>query len=360
MRLEVIKFAKLKEEILHAKNVTQLRSLRNQFQRNSRYDVEQMQLSEDIAIWNEQINEIHDAFIRRTITIAELSMVGEGYGPPPTSYSYLLLGSGGRSEQTLASDQDSGIIYEERIGSQQSDKHYFLQFTQKIIKMLMDLGYPPCEGKVQSNEELWCQSDKEWKDKLEHWFDDATWESIRYLLIFADARCVVGDDFLFREVRNYYEQGLIRHASILERMIENTVQYKMLVGVFGQFLTDRYGENIGNIDVKYGAYIPFVNSIRWLALNSEIGHTSTLKRIQMLLDREIISEEEHSQYRAAFLQMLSLRLRAGYLEVEDYFEGKNKIHPKSLTSEEIKGLKRSLRIGKEIQRQVMREFGKQN
>lgn len=357
MKLTVIKFAMLKDEIVHATTVTQLRSLRNQFQRIARYEVEKMHLFNDMALWNDQINEIHDAFIRRTITIAELSMVGDGYGPPPTSYSYLLLGSGGRSEQTLASDQDSGIIYEER--DQQSDKHYFLQLSHKIVTMLMDLGYPPCEGKVQSNEAMWCQSDKEWKDKLDHWFIDASWESIRYLLIFADARCIVGDDFLFHGVRNYYEQGLIAHEIILERMIENTVQYKMLVGVFGQFLTDRYGEDIGSIDIKYGAYIPFVNSIRWLALHAGIKDSSSLKRIQKLRDNEIITEEECIQYRAAFLQMLMIRLRADYIEVDGYFVGKPKIHPKHLTTIEMKRLKRSLRVGKEIQRLVMRAFGKQ-
>lgn len=359
MELEVVKFAKLKHEISKATKVTQLRSLREQFQRLIQ-DVEQMHSmhsSYHIVECNFYINEMHDALIQKTIHLTEMNMVGVGLGAPPTSYSYLLLGSGGRSEQTLASDQDSALIYEDTRNSDEV-KSYYLAFADQIVNSLIELGYPPCQGKVQSNELMWCQSELEWKNKLDAWFTDATWESIRYLLIFADARCIYGDDLLFYNARSCYMDGLSRYTTILERMIENTVQYKMLVGVFGQFITDRYGDHVGSMDIKYGGYIPIVNSIRWLALNGRITKTSTLLRIDELLEKEVISVSEHMQYREAFLQMLSLRLRAGYRKEQEYFEGYGKLNPKTLDAEEIRQLKKSLKIGKELQKHVLRKFGR--
>lgn len=357
MKLEVAKFAKLREDITNASSITQLRSLRDQFQRSVQH-IEQMHAAHDIADWNFRINESHDAFIRKTIALAEMSMVEEGYNAPPTTYSYILLGSGGRSEQTLASDQDSAIIYKDGPNAEEL-RSYFLSFTNKIVTMLMQLGYPPCDGKVQSNELMWCQSESEWKQKLENWFTDASWESIRFLLICADARSIVGDESLYRSVRSFYENGLIRHSNILERMIENTVQYKMLVGVFGQFITDRYGEHVGSIDIKYGAYIPIVNSIRWLALKESISEASTLLRIDRLLEKQVISKTEHTQYREAFSHVISLRLKAGHvLKGDGYYEANGKLNPKRLDHEEIKLFKKNLRIGKDMQRHVIREFGK--
>ncbi|MCR8659135.1 DUF294 nucleotidyltransferase-like domain-containing protein [Paenibacillus endoradicis] len=354
--MELAKFAKLKDEISSAKNIMQLRGLRDQFQQSTGH-IEQLHGAYDIEQWNFHINDVHDTLIRKTVALAELRMVGEGFGPPPTSYSYLLLGSGGRSEQTLASDQDSALIYEDVLDNEEV-KQYFIVFSGRVVEMLKQLGYPPCDGKVQSNELMWCQSETEWKDKLENWFTDASWESIRYLLICADARCISGNTQLFDSIRDYYKLGLFRHVTIMERMIDNTVQYKMLVGVFGQFITDRYGDHVGSIDVKYGAYIPIVNSIRWLALNNHVTSTSTLSRIDSLFDKEVISVSEYRQYREAFLQMLSLRLRAGHRMEAGYYEGYSKLNPKKLDSDEIRDLKKNLKIGKEIQRHVLREFGR--
>lgn len=355
MALGVGTFTKLKNDILNADQLPQLRSLRDQFQLSIQQN-EQLH-KDSIAELNNLINDIHDALIVKTISLAEIRMVGEGLGPPPASYSYLLLGSAGRSEQTMASDQDSALIYEDHTASEKT-KAYFLTFTQYVVSMLMELGYPPCDGKVQSNESMWCQSESEWKEKLEQWFQDADWESVRYLLIVADARCIAGDDLLFNRIRTFFEQGLVRYTNMLERMIENTVQHKVVVGIFGQFITDRYGDHVGSIDVKYGSYIPIVNSVRWLSLNAAISETSTLSRLEKLKERGQFSEEDYEKYRKAFLQMLSLRLLAGYHEEDGMYKGYSKLNPKRLDSDEIKRLKRNLRYGKEVQKLVLKEMAR--
>lgn len=356
MVLEVEKFVKLKQMIYDAQQLTQLRSLRDQFQLSIEHN-EQIHHKDSVAIWNFYINEVHDAFISKTIALAELRMVGAGHGPPPASYCYVLLGSAGRSEQTLASDQDSALIFADTSGIE-ATRLYFKTFASYVVSMLIELGYPPCDGKVQSNENLWCQTESEWRSKLDHWYEDASWESIRYLLIVADARCIAGNADLFEAMSMYYREGLAARPYILERMIENTVQYKMLLGVFGQFITDRYGEHVGSIDVKYGSYIPIVNSVRWLALSAGVAQTSTLERLQGLAEKNIITEQELAHYREAFLQMLSLRLKAGYQIEAEMYTGVSKLNPKRLDADEIKSLKRNLKLGRDLQKLVSRRFAR--
>lgn len=348
-------YAELKDNIIQADQLLQLRRIRDRFQHAIQPAEQTWSESSSVAQYNACINELHDALISRTIKIAERSMTGEGLGPPPVSYCYLLLGSAGRSEQTLASDQDSALIYADHESADEV-KMYFLAFAQKIVTMLTELGYPPCEGKVQSDQRLWCQSETEWIDQLNHWFSDASWESVRYLLIVADGRCIAGSSLLQERVRASYEQGIIQHPHILERMIDNTLHHKVLLGMLGQFITDRYGEAAGSIDVKYGAYIPMVNSIRWLALRANIRETSTLSRLEQLYQQGIITENDYVSYRDAFLQILALRLMAGFHTENNQYKGNSKLYLSKIDKREKRKLKHNLKLGKKMQRLVLMKF----
>ena len=59
-----------------------------------------------------ELNFTHDTMIRKMISLAEKRLAAEGAGEPPLPYAFLLMGSGGREEQTPWSDQDNGLVYE--------------------------------------------------------------------------------------------------------------------------------------------------------------------------------------------------------------------------------------------------------
>ena len=356
MRLDDQKFAGLLLEIENVEEISQLRSLRDHFQQTTQF-IEQLSDIDNIVQWYERINSVHDIIITKAIYLAEQSMIGGGLGSPPTAYCYLLLGSGGREEQTLASDQDSALIYQD-VAASESTRQYFMQLANYIVSNLEQVGYPPCDGKIQSNQPLWCQSVMEWKKQLDTWIVDASWEAIRYLLIYTDARAVYGNDELYYSVRKYYADKLKSNPQILRRMIDNTIQYRMLTGIFGQFITDQYGETIGSIDIKYGGYIPFVNAIRWLSINEDIWPSSTLKRLDQLLYVQAINEVEYEELREAFLQLLMLRILAGHRQTNGFYESYGKVNPKRLDKKQIKKLKKSLRTGTKLQKKIMKYSGK--
>ncbi|OAO89107.1 hypothetical protein AXX17_ATUG04440 [Arabidopsis thaliana] len=231
-----------------------------------------------------RINEFHDALIRRVLQLAEAEAARSGYGTPPVPYAYLLFGSGGRNEQTMASDQDSGLIYQET-ATAESEAHaasYFNKLGHMVVTYLIQLGYPPCEGKVIVSNPAWCKSIDKWEQQVDEWFAEPTWENVRYLLILADGRRVAGDEELVERLRRHYNGDMLSHPVIAHRMVENTLRHKMLIGVFGQLLPERYGELAGSLDVKYGAYIPMVNVFRLLSLRANVKVTDTLGRIQEL------------------------------------------------------------------------------
>jgi CBS domain-containing protein len=118
---------------------------------------------------------------------------------------------------------------------------------------------------------------------------------------------------------------------------------------------ERYGEDSGSIDMKYGAYIPMVNAIRLMAIRQEIRSTSTLERMKQLQEAGVLSEEDAQLYSQAFLLFLQLRLMTTEKIQMGMYANNGKLAVRSLTRDMIEQLKKGLRIGKRLQRRVNKQ-----
>ncbi|OMF22397.1 hypothetical protein BK133_26300 [Paenibacillus sp. FSL H8-0548] len=345
VRLQLLK------QISSADRVEELRSLRDQVHQQ----MEALLLTSSVEQFNEQLNEVHDAVIRRSIILAEAEMARMGNGFPPVPYAYLLFGSGGRKEQTLTSDQDSGIVYRDPVADSAEVRTYFIKLSVLIVGNLQTVGYPPCEGNVLSRNPEWNLSISEWGRKLNQWFKEPSWEAVRYLLIIADGRCVYGEHALLEELKNLFFIDMLNHQIILQRMLDNTMRHKVLIGFFGQLLKEQYGEDSGSLDIKYGAYIPMVNAIRLLSVQVGIQETSTLQRIKQLVKIGRISEADAEAYGHAFRIFLRLRLMTTEQNTDGFYADNGKLSSRKLTKEMTDELKNSLRVGKKLQRTVFKQ-----
>jgi CBS domain-containing protein len=129
----------------------------------------------------------------------------------------------------------------------------------------------------------------------------------------------------------------------------------VLLGFFGQLLKEQYGQDSGSLDIKYGAYIPMVNSIRLLSVQVGIRETSTLERIKMLVKAGNMSESDGAVYAHAFRVLLRLRLMTTEQNVNDLYANNGKLSSRKLTKELTDELKSSLRLGKKLQRAVFKQ-----
>ncbi|WP_424766754.1 DUF294 nucleotidyltransferase-like domain-containing protein [Paenibacillus sp. sgz302251] len=345
VRLQLLK------QISSAADVEGLRNLRDQVHEQ----MDALLPTRPVEQFNEQLNEVHDAVIRRSIILAEAEMARLGKGSPPVPYAYLLFGSGGRKEQTLSSDQDSGVVYEDPVSDLAEDvKLFFQELCHLIVQNLQQVGYPPCEGNVLSSNPEWCLSLAEWSHKLERWFEEPAWEAVRYLLIVADGRCIFGEERLVAALKDSFFTDTLNHPVILKRMLDNTLRHKVLLGVFGQLLKEQYGEDAGSLDIKYGAYIPMVNSIRLMSIQAGIRETSTLDRMRMLVEAGKLTAAEAAVYEQAFRLFLRLRLMTTEQLADGLYANNGKLSSRKLTKEMTDELKSSLRLGKKLQRAVFK------
>jgi len=341
----------LLERIQATEDAQVLHGLRNQVHKHMEAVLE----TRPIGQFYEQLNEVHDAVISRAISLSEAKMARLGKGSPPVPYAYLLFGSGGREEQTMSSDQDSGIIYADPMSDSAAVRQYFEELSICIVDHLQAAGYPPCEGNVISSNPEWRLSLSEWKGKLEGWFGEPVWEAVRYLLIIADGRCVYGDKRLADEMKKDFYNDVLKHPHIERRMLDNTMRHKMLIGIFGQFLMEQYGEEAGSLDIKYGAYIPMVNAIRLLSVQMGIRDTSTMDRIARLVELGKFSAEDGAAYESAFSFFMRLRMLATWGLESGMYASSGKLAGRMLTKEMKAELKSHLKVGKRLQQIVFKE-----
>ncbi|HZG87241.1 DUF294 nucleotidyltransferase-like domain-containing protein [Paenibacillus sp.] len=345
----------IEREVRQAADTAALRSLRDDVHRA--FDASSAEAGGAI----EPVNRLHDAFIRRTLALTEERVRTSLPGVPPvSSFAVLLFGSGGRREQTLWSDQDNGIVYEaaEGVESEEADA-YMAQLGDAFRTALEEVGYPPCEGNVLVSNPQWRKPVGAWLDTMREWFAQPEFETVRHLLIVADARPIYGDARLFDAMRDEYARLVEAHRStMLARMAHNTLRYKVLVGILGNLLTEPYGEDAGGVDIKYGAYIPMVNAIRLLAIgHGANGNASTLERIRTLREGGFVDAEEAQAWEEAFRAVLRFRAMTPYQLVDGKYGTRGILSAKSLTKEVRRELKRSLRVGAALQRKVKRTFG---
>jgi CBS domain-containing protein len=290
-----------------------------------------------------KLNLVHDEIITQVVNLSILRL-GNIYGPIPCPFSFFVMGSAGRSEQSVWSDQDHGIIYQE---NSDNVKKYFLALGKEISKGLHAAGYGYCDGGVMANNPIWCKSLSEWQEQLANWTQESSWESIRHLLIFMDGRSVYGEHFFIERLKTFVDQA-ISNEQLLKKILNNTMYLKKGLGVLGQILVETHGPHTGSLNIKEIALFPYVNAIRLLAIKGNIRETSTLSRLDHIPEKWI-SASSKAVYKTKFVKLLHYRLAFGN---HTNYETGHYLRIDTLTKEQKKEIKEILKTGAALFRYV--------
>jgi CBS domain-containing protein len=292
---------------------------------------------------SDQLNAFHDSLMKKVFETA-LKKVKEKAGPPPCKYAWFVMGSAGRFEQAIISDQDHGIVYEE---DGEKNGVYFNDFGKELAFGLHEAGYPYCDGNVMSSNPVWCRSKASWNEQLKKWLDEESFDSIRYLLIFYDARVLKGEGEFILQLKKHIHDAIKDKPDLFERFLENTIHTKKAVGFFQQFLPETHGSHAGSIDIKQSGFLPYVNAVRLLALKENVMEASTLSRIEVLSQLPKYSHELQG-YRSDFEKLLHYRLMYHKKMTESY-DDIHYLDVKELNKNERKELKQILKDGQKLQ-----------
>ncbi len=265
----------------------------------------------------------------------------EKVGTPPCDFVFIVMGSEGRREQTLKTDQDNAIIFEdiEDKARQKEVQAFFLELADCICTWLDQAGYDFCDGDNMAKNPKWCQPLSVWKNYFFDWIHTSNAEDLLYSSIFFDFRGAWGSRYLADELHAYLFKSLEGWAGFFRNLTENALYFKPPLGFFRNILVQSKGEHKDAFDIKR-AMLPITDFARIFALKNSIAEANTLARLFRLYTSRVLNKEEYNDIVQAYQFLMNLRfVRQITAVVDEERKPDNFITPKNLSRLDKKMLK---------------------
>ncbi len=319
-------------EISEAESITEIIAKHNQLPSMIKYMIHSGVKAKNIT---RLVTMFSDAVLKRLIQFALKDM-----GAPPARFVFMIMGSEGRKEQTLKTDQDNAIIFEDVAKeSEPSVKEYFLKFGEQICNRLNEAGYEFCEGDNMAKNPKWCCSLSLWKEYFSGWIHAAEPEDLLHASIFFDFRGAYGDMSLITELRHHLFASLEGWSGFFRYLTQNALHFKPPLGFFRNFLLESKGKHRDSFDIK-SAMMPIADFARIYALKNRIEETNTLERLHQLYLNNLLSWNDYNELEQSYSFMMQLRfVRQITSVIEENEKADNYINPKKLSNIEQTMLK---------------------
>ena len=300
------------------------------------------------------ITELNDACIKRIIEISLTKM----NTPPPVKFAWLALGSQGRSEQLLQTDQDNALIYEDVPEELKvATKKYFTQLAVQINKGLFEIGYDYCPAEMMASNPKWCLSLQEWKDMVYHWITNTGKNEVLLSFIFFDYSLSYGDSKLSNNLSDFIFETIKANPIFYAHLVSGALQSPSPTGFFREFLLEQDGVNKDFFDIKNRALMPLADAARVLILYHSVKSISnTVLRFEKLAELEPENSELYLACAYAYKVLLKFRTSQGLL----HNDSGQFITLESLSKSEKIKLKSTFKTIKELQEIITLKFNISN
>jgi CBS domain-containing protein len=222
-----------------------------------------------------------------------------------------VMGSEGRGEQLLKTDQDNGLVL--RDGYECSVD--LAEVCQRFSTALADFGYPPCPGNIMVSNPHWRQSVSDFSQMVRLWSVTANPDSLMELAIFLDAHAVCGDTTLLEQVRSAVFDLTSGNDAMLARFASAINFFGSSQGWWNRLLAlgDRDGEQL---DLKKVGTFPLVHGIRSLALAHHLTEVTTTGRIEALAAAGKLPQKLAADLIDSLHFFMGLKLKVGLQELD--------------------------------------------
>jgi CBS domain-containing protein len=282
------------------------------------------------------VSSLNDALVKRLVELAQRDL-----GPVPTAFAWIVFGSEGRLEQTLLTDQDNALVYEDASSEAHS---YFAALAKQVVDGLIQVGFPTCPGGYMATN--WCKPRNEWQSLFASWVRTPEPRALLEAAIFFDFRSVAGSlslaplqDILAAAET---EKLFIAHAA------QEALRWGPPLGFFNRVRSDH-----GMVDLKKGGIGPIVNLARVGALAAGSQERSTLERLVTAGDSGILFKREDAALLAETFQfLLHVRLRQQLTALQTNQPIDHKVRLDALSALERRHLKEAFVTIRQVQDDV--------
>jgi CBS domain-containing protein len=293
-----------------------------------------------------------------TARVVELECKASGlFGTPlHDGLCWMALGSEGRFEQTLNTDQDNAIIFTVPEGMDADQvRAKLLPVAKRINESLALCGFPLCKGEIMASNPMWCLSLEEWKGAFSAWISGGSPESLLHASIFFDFRALYGAQHLAEDLRLWLARVASDNSRFLHMMAGNALNNRPPLGVVRDFVLGK-----GNtLDLKLNGITPFVDAARIFGLAAGVTHTNTIQRLRLSAAKMNLHPSEIDAWIDALLFIQVLRMRhhdeASAKGLSDDALD-NRIDPERLNELDRRILKEAFRQARKLQSRLALEY----
>ncbi len=271
-----------------------------------------------VATTGKLISKLSDTITEKIINEA-INEVGD----PPTSFVFLALGSEGRREQTLATDQDNAIIFINNIGADNKIlQDYFLNLGENICQKLNKAGYPLCKGGVMAMNKQWCLEMEDWKRLISEWIEKPNPQEILNISIFFDFRPVFGDFDIANKLQQFCQKNLKDKNVFFYNLAQSTITLKLHA--------IESAKHVDYYDVKL-PLLTITSIVRLWSLKFGIGERNTLERLFALHSADAVTDTVKEEIEQAYRFLMLLRIKNQLKQIEANTIVNNQIQTKTLS-----------------------------
>jgi len=290
------------------------------------------------------ISHLNDVLTERLLEIK-----AQVHGVDLARLCWLALGSEGRGEQTIATDQDNALILPDDVDAAQ--RTTVLAFAREVNEALDACGYPLCKGGVMAGNPACCLTLREWRERFAAWIEQGAPQDLLNASIYFDFRSLAGDAALARSLRLEVVGRVQQVPRFLKQMAVNALVRTPPLNWVGGIATDEQGQ----IDLKLQGTAIFVDAARLYALAQGVPATNTRERLMAIGPVLGVTEGEYEAWIRGFefLQMLRLQIQ---LQGGAPLEQPNHIQVDNLNDIDRRILKEAFRVARTLQQRLQLDY----
>lgn len=297
---------------------------------------------------NQIVSSITDAI---AVNIIERSI--RVLGPPPVRFVYMALGSEGRREQTLSTDQDNALIYDDVEPSRREMvRGYFLLLGTQVSEELNKVGFEFCPGGLMASNSKWNHSLSHWKDRYTDWVNEPTPDNVMVGGTFFDCRAIYGSSELWDHLRAHV-LDLFEHGGngFLIQLSTAALVNRPPLTFFRNLLFEKTEENKNVLNLKRAMQV-ISDFARINALHHRIESANTGERLLELRKKEVLLNEEYLELEQAFFYLMNLRLRHQAIQMTQTLQPDNYLSSTEITQIEKVTLRQIMRLLETYQKRL--------
>jgi len=228
---------------------------------------------------------INDALIETALRIASSQLAVQGC-MPASNFCWLALGSEGREEQLLRTDQDNALLFESVPNrSDEEVRSELVELGSRVVDILVESGFARCPGGIMASNPRWVLSEAEWRSQFDRWISKPEPKELMYANIFFDLRPVAGVSELAGRLKRWVVDRAHQEPGFFAFFAQSALANPPPLSFFKNMLLEKTGDHKDQFDIKARAMMPLCDAARVLTYHEGIEDpVNTAERLRRLAD----------------------------------------------------------------------------